>query len=85
MDDSNYIEWLQKPDNFVKIVSLYKYDECWEWLDKIKKTCIKLDVDELMKMDFQDLMKRAGCFEEYIMAKKIKDLEDKINELNSDF
>lgn len=63
MDDSNYIEWQQKSDNFVNIVSLYEYDECWKWCDKIKKTCIKLDVDELMKMDFQNLMKTAGCWE----------------------
>ena len=85
MDDSNYIEWLQKSDNFVNIVSLYEYDKCWEWFDKIKKTCIKLDVDELMKMDFQHLMKTAGRWEEYTMSKKIKYLEEKMDKLNSDF
>lgn len=85
MDDTNYMEWQQKSDNFVNLISLYEYDKCWEWCDKIKKTCIKLDVDELMKMDFQHLMKTAGCWEEYTMAKKIKDLEEKMNKLNSDF
>lgn len=74
-----------KSDNFVNIVSLYEYDKCIDWLNECKEICSKLNISELIKMDFQDLMKRAGCFEEYIMAKKIKDLEDKINKLNSDF
>lgn len=85
MDDSNYIEWQQESDNFENIISLYEYDKCWDWCDKIKRTCSKLDRDELMKMNFQNIMKKAGCWEEYTMSKKIKDLENKMNKLNSDF
>lgn len=85
MDDSNFMEWQQKSDNFVNIVSLYEYDKCIDWCNKCKEICSKLNISELMKMDFQDLMKTAGCWEEYTMAKKIKDLEDKMNKLNSDF
>ena len=85
MDDSNFMEWQQEADNFVNIVSLYEYDKCIDWCNEIKKICSKLDKDELMKMDFQEVMKRAGCLEEYTMAKKIKDMEEKMNRLNSDF
>lgn len=63
MDDSNYWKWQQNEDNFVNIVSLYEYDKCLEWCDKIKRTCSKLDRDKLMKIDFQGVMKRAGCWE----------------------
>lgn len=85
MDDSNFMEWQQNAYNFVNILSLYEYDKCWEWYNKIKITCSKLNMSELIKMDFQGVMKRAGCWEEYTMAKKIKDLEEKMKKLNSDF
>lgn len=85
MDDSNFMEWQQEADNFVNIVSLYEYDKCMDWCNKCKETCSKLNINELMKMDFQDLMKRAGCWEEYTMAKKIKELEEKMDKLKSDF
>jgi chromosome segregation ATPase len=85
MDNSKFYEWQQEADNFVNIVSLYEYDKCIDWCNKCNETCSKLDREVLMKMDFQDLMKKAGCWEEYTMAKKIKDLEEKMNKLESDF
>jgi hypothetical protein len=85
MDDTNFMEWQQKSDNFFQMLATYEFEEWQSWKDKCSRTCSQMTKNELRKMNFQELMTKAGCWSEYVLAQKNKAIKEKMDKLNSDF